>query len=82
MPAPLLALTHAVRKGLGACLRDGEQAVLLAVSGGPDSLALLDACAQLAALPGSRWRFEVCWVDHGVRPASAADPVGDRTPPE
>jgi len=47
--------------------------VLLAVSGGPDSLALMDACAQLAARPHHPWRFEVAWVDHGVREASAAE---------
>jgi tRNA(Ile)-lysidine synthase len=58
---------------LTAALRREERAVLLAVSGGPDSLALLDACAQLAPLPGTPWRFEVCWVDHGVREASSAE---------
>lgn len=40
----------------------------LAVSGGPDSLAML-LLAQ-AAIPG---RFEVATVDHGLRPESAAE---------
>jgi tRNA(Ile)-lysidine synthase len=40
----------------------------LAVSGGPDSLALL--LLAEATLPG---RFEVATVDHGLRPASAAE---------
>ena len=40
----------------------------LAVSGGPDSLALL--LLAEATIPG---RFEVATVDHGLRPASAGD---------
>ena len=40
----------------------------LAVSGGPDSLAML--LLAEAAIPG---RFEVATVDHGLRPASAAE---------
>ena len=53
MPASLPPLTRAVRQGLGTCLRPEERGVLLAVSGGPDSLALLDACAQLREAPTS-----------------------------
>jgi tRNA(Ile)-lysidine synthase len=40
----------------------------LAVSGGPDSLAML--LLAEAAIPG---RFEVATVDHGLRPASAGE---------
>jgi tRNA(Ile)-lysidine synthase len=40
----------------------------LAVSGGPDSLAML--LLAEATIPG---RFEVATVDHGLRPASAAE---------
>src|SRR6187399_1546108 len=40
----------------------------LAVSGGPDSLAML--LLAEAAIPG---QFEVATVDHGLRPESAAE---------
>ncbi|GMV38890.1 MAG: tRNA(Ile)-lysidine synthase [Myxococcales bacterium] len=43
--------------------------VLLAVSGGPDSMALLHALAALA--PGLRLRLSVATVDHGLRDAAA-----------
>lgn len=48
--------------------RPGGGRLGLAVSGGPDSLALLLLCE--AALPG---RFEVASVDHGLRAESAAE---------
>jgi len=46
-----------------------EEALLLAVSGGGDSVAMLGAAA--GALP--RRRLAVCHVDHGARPGSGAD---------
>ena len=49
----------------------GGEAVLVAVSGGPDSVALLWA---LEALAGElRLRLSVVHVDHGLRPDSADD---------
>ena len=51
-------------------LRPGET-VLVACSGGPDSLTLLDALRRLA--PPRGWRLEVAHVDHGLRPGSAAE---------
>jgi tRNA(Ile)-lysidine synthase len=58
------------RAGLAAIWPEGveeERARLgVAVSGGPDSLALL--LLALAALPG---RVEAATVDHGLRPESA-----------
>lgn len=47
------------------------QTVLVAVSGGPDSLALLDVLLQLA--PELELRLAVAHLDHGLRPDSAAD---------
>ena len=40
----------------------------MAVSGGPDSLALLDVLAALA--PERGWRLHVAHLDHGLRPGS------------
>jgi tRNA(Ile)-lysidine synthase len=46
--------------------------LLLAVSGGPDSTALLIMAALWAAAPG-RPRVEVATIDHGLRPEAAAE---------
>lgn len=53
-----------------ALLRPGE-GVVVAVSGGPDSVALLDVLVRLS--PGWRLRLVPAHVDHGLRPDSAAD---------
>jgi tRNA(Ile)-lysidine synthase len=60
------ALIDAGRQGL--LPREGQ--FLLAVSGGPDSLALLDAMAELA--PRFLWTLAVGHVDHGWRGRAAA----------
>ncbi len=49
--------------------RGATPAVLLAVSGGPDSLALLLAAHRIR----TRHRFAVATVDHGLRTESAAE---------
>ncbi|MFO7246306.1 MAG: tRNA lysidine(34) synthetase TilS [Bacillota bacterium] len=46
-------------------------AVVVAVSGGPDSTALLAALAALA--PGRGYRLVAAHLDHGLRPDSAGD---------
>ena len=51
-------------------LRTGE-AVLVACSGGADSIALLDALIRLA--PPRGWNLAAAHVDHGLRPESAAE---------
>lgn len=53
-----------------AVLVPGER-VVVAVSGGPDSTALLDALARLA--PPRRLDLHVAHVDHGLREGSAAE---------
>ena len=45
--------------------------VLVAVSGGPDSVALLHALAELA--PEHGWRLAICHVHHGLRPEADDD---------
>jgi tRNA(Ile)-lysidine synthase len=51
-------------------LRPGES-VVVACSGGPDSMAMLDALARLA--PPRRLTLHVAHVDHGLRPGSGAE---------
>jgi tRNA(Ile)-lysidine synthase len=64
LPADLVAR---FRSDLGA-LAPGEERLAVAVSGGPDSLALLLLTA--AAFPG---RAAAATVDHGLRPEAAAE---------
>ena len=45
--------------------------ILVAVSGGPDSLCLLDVLARQAVRRG--WRLGVACLDHGLRPESRAE---------
>jgi len=45
--------------------------LVLAVSGGPDSMALLHGATRLA--PGRAWQLVVAHLDHGLRPDSGAD---------
>ncbi|HET9496911.1 MAG TPA: tRNA lysidine(34) synthetase TilS, partial [Candidatus Limnocylindria bacterium] len=45
--------------------------LVLAVSGGPDSMALLHGAAALSRSRG--WQLVVAHLDHGLRPDSAAD---------
>jgi tRNA(Ile)-lysidine synthase len=45
--------------------------IVLAVSGGADSMALLHGAAGIA--PGRRWQLVVAHLDHGLRPDSATD---------
>ncbi len=53
-----------------ALLHRGER-VVVGVSGGPDSLALLDVLRRLA--PRWGWRLHVAHLDHGLRPESAGE---------
>ncbi len=48
---------------------DGDEAVLVGVSGGPDSIALLHLLRTLA--PGRGWRLGVAHLNHGLRPGAA-----------
>jgi tRNA(Ile)-lysidine synthase len=65
---PLDDLASAVGRGADALGIETGAPLLLAVSGGPDSMALLHGAARLG-----RWRLSVAHLDHGLRPDSAAD---------
>jgi tRNA(Ile)-lysidine synthase len=62
----------AVRKALeGLGTPRAEEALVVALSGGPDSVALADALARAAAVRG--FRVVAAHLDHGLRPGSADD---------
>ena len=72
-----------MRSSAGACFRAADvdkllaplaraKSLLIAVSGGPDSTALLLMAAEWAARRG-KVRVEAATVDHGLRPESAAE---------
>jgi tRNA(Ile)-lysidine synthase len=46
---------------------------VVAVSGGPDSMALLHGAAHLVRTDARAWRLTVAHLDHGLRPESAED---------
>jgi tRNA(Ile)-lysidine synthase len=53
------------------CAVDSSSGILIGVSGGPDSMALLTVLAQLA--PQFGYRLSACGVDHGLRPEAAQE---------
>ena len=65
---PLADLAEAVARGAEGLGIASGASLLLAVSGGPDSMALLHGAARLG-----RWQLAVAHLDHGLRPDSAAD---------
>jgi tRNA(Ile)-lysidine synthase len=50
-----------------------DAAIVLAVSGGPDSTALLHGAAHLVKTDARSWRMTVAHLDHALRPGSADD---------
>ena len=50
-----------------------DAALILAVSGGSDSMALLQGAAHLVRTDAAGWHLTVAHLDHGLRPDSADD---------
>ncbi|MCA1570227.1 MAG: tRNA lysidine(34) synthetase TilS [Chloroflexi bacterium] len=71
VPEHLDELGRRVAVGAGSLGIPNAAHLVLAVSGGPDSMALLHGAARAAANRG--WRLTVAHLDHGLRPDSAAD---------
>lgn len=69
MTGLLAPITDALADGAARLGIPDGAAIILAVSGGPDSTALLHGAAALA--PDRGWRLTVAHLDHGLRPTSA-----------
>ena len=77
MPTPsadpldrLAALVGIGAEGLGV---EADAQLVLAVSGGPDSTALLHGASRLVATGQRAWRLSVAHLDHALRPESVDD---------
>ena len=71
IPSPLDRLAAAVANGTDGLPDDAT--LVLAVSGGPDSTALLHGAARLVATGVRHWGLVVAHVDHQLRPDSGPD---------
>ncbi len=70
---PLDELAGVVARGAAELgVPDGAR-LILAVSGGPDSMALLHGAARLLGTDAIAWRLTVAHLDHGLRADSADD---------
>lgn len=72
-PTPLDELAAALDAGAHALEVPDDAHLVLAVSGGPDSMALLCAAARLVETDAHQWRLTVAHLDHALRPGSADD---------
>ena len=70
---PRDALASAVGAGARRLAIPEDAALVLAVSGGPDSMALLHGAVRLVETDARRWRLTVAHLDHGLRPDSHED---------
>jgi tRNA(Ile)-lysidine synthase len=70
---PRAALARAVDAGARRLAIPDDAAIVLAVSGGPDSMALLHGASRLVETDARRWRLTVAHLDHGLRDGGADD---------
>ena len=68
---PLDDLAERIQAGAWALSIPDDASLILAVSGGPDSMALMHGAARLASR--GNWRVTVAHLDHALRPDSAQD---------
>jgi tRNA(Ile)-lysidine synthase len=67
-------IIEALAEGVERLHIPDDAAIVLAVSGGPDSTAMLHGSAALA--PERGWRLTVAHLDHGLRDTSASEAAG------
>lgn len=70
---PVSGLASAVDRGARGLDVPDDAAIVLAVSGGSDSMALLLGSAQLVATGTRRWKLTVAHLDHCLRHDSGED---------
>ena len=68
-------LAAAVESGATRLAIPDDARLVLAVSGGPDSMAMLRGAARLVEVGDRHWRLTVAHLDHALRPESADDAV-------
>ncbi len=66
-------LAAALARGTDALVIPDGASIVLAVSGGPDSMAMLHAAAHLVGSVARHWQLAVAHLDHCLRPDSADD---------
>ncbi len=71
--APLSRLAGLVDQGARTLNIPDDARILLAVSGGADSMALMSGAAQLVESGRREWNLAVAHLDHALRPESADD---------
>lgn len=72
-PDPVVRLGDALAAGARALRMPTDGHLVLAVSGGADSMALLHAAASLVERGGATWDLVVAHLDHALRAESADD---------
>ena len=70
---PLVEIAAAVGRGASALQVPDDARLVLAVSGGPDSMALLHGAARLLETDAVAWQLTVAHLDHALRPDSPDD---------
>ena len=70
---PLDDLARRLGEGARHLFLADDATLVLAVSGGPDSMALLHGAARLVAGQARQWQMTVAHLDHGLRDDSSAD---------
>jgi len=70
---PLDLLAAALTRGTDALDMPDDAHLVLAVSGGPDSMALFHGAAHLVRTDARQWRLVVAHLDHGLRDESSDD---------
>jgi tRNA(Ile)-lysidine synthase len=71
--SPLDELAAIIDRGARSLDIPDDASLVLAVSGGPDSMALLHGAARIRETGARHWPLTVAHLDHAVRPESADD---------